>query len=180
MEDYQTDPRLFLLIPEGDELLDAAHDLIAPEAYKEKTENLHWIVGYEGEVEGVDVDEAQNFCWNCAKKIVVSLDALHGRERDEYSFQSGSYDVFIDGGWGHDQDGMEFCEKCGVLLENSYTDYGFESELDHYLHYGIASVDIKSEACRRLVDSLTIPDSQRERAEELANRIIWNFIISGT
>ncbi|GAF99040.1 unnamed protein product, partial [marine sediment metagenome] len=42
--------------------------------------------------------------------------------------------VFVDGGWGGmDEDGCVFCEICEARLDASLTQYGVESEVDHFL-----------------------------------------------
>lgn len=79
-------------------------------------EDEHWIHGY---------DEGLSYCRECAVKKVKEL-----RKSDpdrEYS---------IDGGWGTDGDSTPFCETCGQRLSNTLTQYGCESEVDHFLMYG--------------------------------------------
>jgi hypothetical protein len=175
------DPRIFELLPEDDELLEEASRLLEPEADKVEAKALHWIGGYEGCIGDTYVDQGQSFCWGCADLLVKTVNTVlsiypMGAERDEEK-------AFVDGGWGSDADGSESCERCGCVLDVSYTDYGFESEFDHFLSGGMipgpGRWSYDSHACRMLVDSWTIPDDLREQAYELATRIIWNFMIAG-
>lgn len=90
--------------------------LIAPCAAKFETVPEHWIHGW---------DEGLSFCYECAEKKVAEL--LAAEPDEEY---------LVDGGWGAEGDSQAFCETCHRALDNSYTDYAAEQELDHFEEYG--------------------------------------------
>ena len=177
------DARVYLLIPEGDELLEEASRLLKPEADKVEAKDLHWITGYEGDIGDVYVDQGQSFCRDCAELLVKTANDYLVFFPLVYDGHTREDEVFVDGGWGSEEDGTRSCERCGCTLDVSYTDYAFESEFDHFLSGGMVpgpgrwSYD--SYACRMLVDKRTIPDDLKESAYDLATRIIWNFMIAG-
>ena len=79
---------------------------------------------------GVDADQGLSFCRPCAEKRAAA----------------GQGD-FVDGGWGGDEcDGLECCEDCGVLLDYTLTDYGANSEREHFRENGCSSPVAKAEA----------------------------------
>ena len=176
------DARIFLLIPEGDELLEEASRLLKLEADKEDVQNLCWIHGYEGDFGDLYIDEATDFCVDCAEKLVKSMNIC----LELFPLDPAYYDpdeVIVDGGWSDiDADGTRSCEMCHRTLEVSYTDHAFESEFDHFLSGGMipgpGRWSYDSHACRMLVDRWTIPDDLKESAYDLATRIIWNFMIA--
>lgn len=75
-------------------------------------------------------DAADDFCWDCAKKIVdedfaaypVVWRYFHGWPISE------RYRV-IDGGWSIEHDHPPYCEGCGAMLQGSLTDYGVDEEI---------------------------------------------------
>lgn len=71
------------------------------------------------------IDAAESWCYECAEKEIARLKAAH--PGDEF---------ILDGGWGSESDGQAFCESCGKILENSFTDYACEEEIAHFLKYG--------------------------------------------
>jgi len=77
----------------------------------------HWIAGCDGGL---------SYCYECAAKEVARLSKENPDE--EYS---------IDGGWGDcDGDSQAFCEDCGKLLNNDFTQYACETEVEHFLEHG--------------------------------------------
>jgi hypothetical protein len=89
--------------------------LIAPNAAKYETVTEHWIHGW---------DEGLSFCRECAEKKIVEL--LAAEPDAEY---------MLGGGWVTEGDSQAFCETCQRALENSFTDYGAETEIDHFEEY---------------------------------------------
>ena len=77
----------------------------------------HWIYGGDGGL---------SYCLECCGKEVKRLSKEH--PENEYS---------VDGGWGHAAgDSQAFCEDCGKLLDNDFTQYACETEVEHFLEYG--------------------------------------------
>lgn len=85
-----------------------------------------WIHGW---------NEGESFCTACAEKKVEEL--LKEEPGEEYH---------VDGGWGSELDSTPFCQTCDCLLDASLTDYGAESEIEHFLGYGF---DVESDDDRR-------------------------------
>ena len=84
----------------------------------------HWINGS---------DEGISYCHECAEKEIERLEKENPEE--EY---------FIDGGWGSSSDSQAFCETCGSVLNNDYTQTACKEEVSHFLENGF---DIKSDLC---------------------------------
>jgi hypothetical protein len=76
----------------------------------------HWIHGS---------DEGLSYCYECAKKKLAAL--LEKEPNADYS---------VDGGWRMESDSTPFCESCHKLLSACLTEYGCESEVDHFTTYG--------------------------------------------
>lgn len=95
--------------------------IIEPMAARHETKPEHWVHGW---------DEGFSFCFECAGKKVAEL------LKDE---PDGDY--CVDGGWGFEGDSQAFCETCEHPLDNSFTDYACESELDHFEEYGFDASD---------------------------------------
>ena len=132
-------------------------ELIRPAARKYKTKKEFWISG---------TDESLSYCATCGNKKVSKLKKLH--PENDYS---------LDGGYGVDGDNQPFCETCGVALENSFTDYACEYELDHFESFGF---DVTSPGdCYSLCN---IFDSQgwnsklSSRIKKLSWQILWDSI----
>ena len=83
---------------------------------KAELEDLHWVHGD---------DEGISYCYDCAVKKV-----------EEIKLKEPESDVCVDGGWGTEEDGTESCDTCGKPLDCSFTDYGSESEVDHFIENG--------------------------------------------
>lgn len=92
--------------------------VIKPGAAAVQTCFEHWIHGW---------DEGLSFCRKCAEKKLAELELAEPGK-----------DYCLDGGWVVDGDGGEFCETCGVRLEKSLTEYGCESEVDHFTDHGFS------------------------------------------
>jgi hypothetical protein len=90
--------------------------LIAPCAGKYDVVPEHWIHGW---------DEGLSFCFECAEKKVAELLA-----------EEPDGDYLVDGGRGSEGDSQAFCETCGRALDNSFTEYAVEQEMDHFEEYG--------------------------------------------
>jgi len=97
-------------------------DYLWGQSKKAELEDLHWVHGD---------DEGISYCFDCAEKRVAEIKA---KESDS--------DVCVDGGWGTEEDGTQTCEKCGKCLDCSFTDYGSESEIDHFIENGFDHNDV--------------------------------------
>lgn len=97
-----------LLAEKEQERLDAHFMAVA----STDTESEYWIHGS---------DEGQSYCRECAHKKVKEL-----KEK-----QPGA-DINVDGGYGTEGDSTPFCSVCQKRLENTLTQYGCESELEHF------------------------------------------------
>ena len=93
----------------------------------------HWISGH---------DEGQSYCYECAEKKVAELLALEPLA-----------DYRVGGGYGSSGDSTPCCETCQKLLENSLTDYGCESELDHFVENGFDPTS--SGDCRAMAEVIS-------------------------
>ena len=91
-------------------------DAISGTAAKFEVLPEHWVHGW---------DESLSFCFDCCEKKVAEL--LSAEPDEEYS---------VDGGWGSDGDSLAYCETCGVPLDNSFTEYACEQELEHFEEHG--------------------------------------------
>ena len=80
----------------------------------------HWIHGWDR-----DHYESISYCYECAEKEIEKL--LKEDPEGEW---------IVDGGWGGEADSTPFCEGCGKLLSASLTNYGCESELEHFTYNG--------------------------------------------
>ena len=98
------------------DIISQLQDLIAPCAAQFETVPEHWIH---------DWDESLSFCRECAEKKIAEL--LEAEPDAEY---------MLDGGWRTKGDSQAFCETCGKALDNAFTDYAVESEIQHFETYG--------------------------------------------
>ena len=108
--------------------------LIAPLAGQYETKPEHWLHGH---------DEGLSYCPACALAEIARLQSDHpDREYD------------LDGGWGIEGDGLEYCEICEHPLNNHLTRYGAECELEAFEEEGF---DLTSQyqcyALSRILDS---------------------------
>jgi len=76
----------------------------------------HWVYGGDGGI---------SYCLECCEKEADKLSKKHPDE--EFS---------VDGGCGTSGDSQAFCESCGKLLNNDFTQYACETEVDHFLEHG--------------------------------------------
>lgn len=65
-------------------------------------------------------------------KVSRSVDECAEKRIAELLAEEPDADYMLDGGWGIEGDSQAFCETCGRPLDNSYTDYAVEVELDHF------------------------------------------------
>ena len=136
------------------DLISELQKLIASGAEKFDVVPEHWIHGW---------DEGLSFCFECAEKKVAELLAS---EPDE--------DYLVAGGYSSEGDSQAFCETCGRALDNSFTDYAAEMELDHYEEYGFDRNDPAD--CHSLLECTYAlgsgNDELQQRLEKLAESIL--------
>ena len=136
------------------DVISRLQDLISPCAAKYDVVPEHWIRGW---------DEGLSFCFECAKKKVAELLAA---EPDE--------DYLVDGGWGSEGDSQSFCETCGRALDNSYTDYAVEMELDHFEEYGF---DINTpEDCHAVLECTYALGSGNDELQQRLERLALSIL----
>lgn len=113
-------------------------------------ENIHWIRGEAG----------PNWCHDCGKTMAKHLRRRAPRkERREY---------ILDGGFpSGDEDGCARCEGCGKLLHYSLTDYGAESELEHFLEHWKPQDKIEPETAYELARVFEYGQHVDELTEDL-------------
>lgn len=87
-------------------------DVIDPIALKSNAAPDHWIGGY---------DEGFSFCRACADKKIRRL------KKD-----NPGQEYYLDGGWATEGDSQASCETCHRTLDNSFTTYACQSEIDHF------------------------------------------------
>ena len=94
-------------------------------AMKADVEQPYWFIHNAG-------GEESTFCFQCGEKRRLELIKKH---RDD----AHTLDLLkmLDGGWTGESDSCEHCHTCGQLLHYSLTDYGAESEWEHYREAGI-------------------------------------------
>lgn len=86
--------------------------VVSPIALHANAQPEYWIGGY---------DQGFSFCRQCAEKKVRELKK-----------KNPNGEFFVDGGWSTEGDSQAFCETCGMVLDNSFTTFGCEQELDHF------------------------------------------------
>lgn len=87
-------------------------EIIDPVALRANAVPEHWIGG---------ADQGFGWCRQCAEKEVRRL-----KKADP----TGEY--YVDGGWSTEGDSQAFCEGCQRTLDNSFTTYACEAEIDHF------------------------------------------------
>jgi hypothetical protein len=132
--------------------------VIAKTARKFKTKPEHWIHGW---------DEGISFCRECAEKKVAEL--LKEEPKEYY---------FVAGGYGNEGDSQAYCDTCHHPLDNSYTDYCCEQELDHFAEYPFS---VKSPSdCHSLQEILSAQlweGGQLSAAvQRLSFQAVWDYI----
>lgn len=118
----------------------------------------HWIGG---------ADEGLSYCRPCGEKEIKNLEKKNPGK--EYT---------LDGGYRTEGDGQAFCETCRCHLDNSFTGYGCESELDHFDQYGF-DVDNPSDCLsfqNILAASVWKGGEHSERVRKLAYRALWDSL----
>jgi hypothetical protein len=96
-------------------------ETIRPLESAAKAKPLHWVDGD---------DAGGSYCRKCASRRVRHLRASEPESR-----------ASVDGGWIGEEDGQQWCESCGVILDCSYTDHGVQDELEHLEETGIRSAE---------------------------------------
>lgn len=103
------------------EVIEAVEKLLAPCASKYEVLPEHWIHGSDE-----DYDESESYCYDCAEKRIAELEK-----------ESPGNEYLIAGGYGSEGDSQAFCETCECPLDNSFTEYAAEQELDHFEEHGV-------------------------------------------
>lgn len=119
-------------------------------------------------------DATYSYCWPCARQTrweemgnvgpAPFETAWYYRDPIEENIRSG-----IDGGFDSSpSDSPESCEVCGCTLRHTLTDYGVESELDHFAeHPGFQVVrDEDSYVISRICLNLTWSGAPVDQVEE--------------
>lgn len=83
----------------------------------DEAEYSRWISARNG----VDPDQSEDWCTECASAEVSRLNAAHPE-----------HEYFVDGGWGSTTDCPPYCWKCGKSLDDSLSEYGIRDEAEHY------------------------------------------------
>lgn len=80
--------------------------------------HVHWIIENTGEFEP---DQSLVYCGDCCEAEVNHLN----QQTPEAEYRS-------DGGFGTQEDGFKYCEKCSCFLTCSLTDYGITQGLEEF------------------------------------------------
>ena len=119
-----------------EELLSFCADFLYELANFEDIEALYWVTFGDG--------EGDRYCLDCCEKEVDKINK-------EFVSKGEEPEAIIDGGWGGiDEDGCTFCYSCNVRLDASLTQYGIESEVDHFLSCGL--IDQKELSNNQLIE----------------------------
>ncbi len=119
------------------DLLQFCSEILYKKADFEELGELHWIsFGY---------GEGESYCYECCEKEVDKINkeliAKGEITVDEDGDIRDDDGAFVDGGWGGiDEDGCAFCEICNKRLDASLTQYGVESEVDHFLSFELVEI----------------------------------------
>ncbi len=93
--------------------------------YADQVKAAHWIHGADG---GMD------YCRECALAIIEKEKVR--RRRLPKVEKKDSEVPSLDGGWRTEHDSPPICDECNAPLDGSLTNYGAETELDHFLENG--------------------------------------------
>lgn len=139
-------------------------DIIEATAAKFKVLPEHWIHN--------SGDEATSYCRACGEKEVARILKKHP-----------DADVSLDGGFGSKGDSLAFCETCGKPLDNTFTTYACENELNHFDEDGF---NPKSpEDCyivQRILGSMgwriseSSPEISTKESDERVIRLAWRVL----
>lgn len=121
--------------------------IISPIALRAKAEPEHWINGH---------DQGLSFCRSCAEKTIRKLKRVKPKS-----------DYFLDGGWATEGDSQAFCEKCKQVLDNSFTTYACEQELDHFAGHEWTLSPLDCLSLENIMGSYGWEDGERRDAEDL-------------
>lgn len=121
--------------------------------------NIHWLSSQE-----TDIDQSEDWCYNCAVKKAEELTIQLKKKVD------------VDGGWSsQESDTCSHCQDCETQLNYSLTEYGVESELDHFLDEDIKILPLSKEEAyeiNEVLGSYNCYDEQKKRVLELAKKVI--------
>ena len=101
-------------------VINEVEKMVSPQAANYVVLPEYWIHGCDE-----DYDESESYCYECAEKRIAEL-----------ALEDPDSEYLIAGGYGSEGDSQRFCEKCEAALDNSFTDYAAEQELDHFEEYG--------------------------------------------
>ena len=87
-------------------------------------------------------DESVGFCRACAEKELARL-----LEEDP----GGEY--MIDGGYGWKSESIDFCDTCGIAMDNSLLNSGCEEEIDLFLEHGFYGTDWSCWVMEKIISS---------------------------
>ncbi len=130
--------------------------------------NPWWIAGGD--------DEATDYCRPCAEKaLVAAKDGLTSEEAENLT---------LAGGYVGEEDSRAHCESCGKLLDYTLTNYGVDSELDHFEREGIRNDPEEAYLILRILGDegyplLTEGSNRPELAGDIARlqfRYIWDLL----
>lgn len=93
------------------------------------TDSVHWVH---------DGDEAVSWCRSCC-----IFKVRHLKRHNKRAIKKNGLNYLVDGGWGSEEDGPQFCAGCGKPLECTLTNCGIEEELDHFLSERMMYLDGK-------------------------------------
>lgn len=137
---------------------DLIKSMICDKAAQIETRPEYWI--------NEDV-ASESWCRDCGEKRIQEL--LKDDPKGEYH---------LSGGYRSENDSQTFCNGCGARLDNSFTDYCCEEELEHFQSHGF---DIKStDDCYSLYEvlsaSLWSGGKNSAALHRLVYRILWESI----
>lgn len=94
-------------------------------AAKADEKDSYWFIHNAG-------GEDRTFCFECGEKRRLEL-IVENKDNPKELDHLGS----LDGGFSQESDSCVHCETCGHILSYSLTNYGAESEWDHFLTNGV-------------------------------------------
>jgi hypothetical protein len=115
--------------------------------------------------------EEGTFCRECAEKLRLKL-AEANKDKPKVLECLDR----LDGGWSQESDTVVTCKSCHELLEYTLTDYGAESEWDHFSEHGIDlnSTTVACEIDSILLNGAKLRDLKNVRVRGLAAFRRWN------
>lgn len=88
-------------------------------------------------------DAGEDFCWECAKKLVDKKYAADPKAFEHYDCETEEerYHAVIDGGFDIDHDSPPRCATCDAKLSGFLTEYGADEELEALTDYAAPTFD---------------------------------------